>query len=177
MPFPNAIPKTAQDKPKSPGRCRSTASRHFRSVVKTGYFYCAILTTQPEEVGAADRWKCPSWVIRVGWCRTDDFRSTPINRHRYRASGCLKRAKNRTRCPRRCKERKQGTHGPGNEQRWNGELDWSAIRQQFVNRYRLSYYWYCLQSTWEVGFIRNRRKETARRSGPFQCSLAKCATV
>ena len=99
MPFPNAIPKTAQDKPKSPGRCRSTASRHFRSVVKTGYFYCAILTTQPEEVGAADRWKCPSWVIRVGWCRTDDFRSTPINRHRYRASGCLKRAKNKLVAP------------------------------------------------------------------------------
>jgi hypothetical protein len=26
------------------------------------------------------------------WPRTDDFRSTPINRHRYRASACLKRA-------------------------------------------------------------------------------------
>ena len=24
------------------------------------------------------------------WPRTDDFRSTPVNRHRYRASGCLK---------------------------------------------------------------------------------------
>src|SRR6267142_3789731 len=27
------------------------------------------------------------------WPRTDDFRSTPINRHRYRASACLKSAK------------------------------------------------------------------------------------
>jgi hypothetical protein len=29
------------------------------------------------------------------WPRTDDFRSTAINRHRYRASSCLKSAKNR----------------------------------------------------------------------------------
>src|SRR3954447_10419610 len=28
------------------------------------------------------------------WPHTDDFRSTPINRHRYRASGCLKGANN-----------------------------------------------------------------------------------
>ena len=28
------------------------------------------------------------------WPRTDDFRSTPINRHRYRASACLKCANN-----------------------------------------------------------------------------------
>jgi hypothetical protein len=33
--------------------------------------------------------------VRIGsiasaWPRTDDFRSTPINRHRCRASGCLK---------------------------------------------------------------------------------------
>ena len=27
------------------------------------------------------------------WPRTDDFRSIPINRHRYRASACLKCAK------------------------------------------------------------------------------------
>jgi hypothetical protein len=34
--------------------------------------------------------QCPFEVIRVGLARTDDFRSTPINRHRYRASACLK---------------------------------------------------------------------------------------
>jgi len=33
--------------------------------------------------------------IRVGLACTDDFRSTPVNRHRYRASGCLKCAKSR----------------------------------------------------------------------------------
>src|SRR6185436_12549548 len=31
------------------------------------------------------------------WLCTDDFRSPPINRHRYRASACLKRATSRHR--------------------------------------------------------------------------------
>jgi hypothetical protein len=40
-------------------------------------------------------------TICVGWPHTDDFRSTPINRHRYRASACLKCAINRNLC--RCR--------------------------------------------------------------------------
>ena len=43
--------------------------------------------------------KFPHWVVRVGLARTDDFRSTPINRHRYRASACLKSAGRGRRSP------------------------------------------------------------------------------
>jgi hypothetical protein len=33
------------------------------------------------------------WSIASVWSRTDDFRSTPKNRHRHRLSACLKSAK------------------------------------------------------------------------------------
>src|SRR5216684_2304476 len=37
----------------------------------------------------------PLRVNRSFWSSADDFRSTPINRHRYRASACLKCANER----------------------------------------------------------------------------------
>ena len=45
------------------------------------------------KTGLLANFRCRSFASV--WPRTDDFRSTPINRHRYRASACLKCARGR----------------------------------------------------------------------------------
>jgi hypothetical protein len=55
----------------------------------TSYF-CELLPA--ERLALCKRSDVRGGSIASVWPRTDDFRSTAINRHRYRASACLKSA-------------------------------------------------------------------------------------
>ena len=73
--------------------CAAQASALVKLFALAAIIHCSPPASQPECRPTAGVTTTSS-NVRVGsfasvWSRTDDFRSTPINRHRYRASACL----------------------------------------------------------------------------------------
>jgi len=75
--------------------------------------------------------QCPFEVIRVGLARTDDFRSTPINRHRCRVPTCLKGANKRL--IRRKKEPRDDPAGRGVIYHFNEVYAAGSLGLHFTN--------------------------------------------